>query len=740
MLRTVLDLVTNVAIVGTQVGTGFTVINAGAEALFGYSTTEFIEDDIVSKLFDPGDVQQRAALLSARVGRTVQGEDVFTDPSVLGISQEWQCQRKDGHRFMVALVVRSMLADDGSITGYVVAAHDVTEQKQYVASLRESTTRAEAANQAKSEFLANMSHEIRTPINTVIGLTYLLGRSNLDPDQRKMLGTVAIASQSLLSVINDVLDLSKIEAGEMLIEHVPFAPVALLEEVASVVMTTAAAKGIALTLDFAPDLPPVLRGDVVHLRQILTNLLANAIKFTYRGCVTLHMRQRAATAASTTLEIAVADTGIGMSAATRQRLFTPFSQADSSITRRFGGTGLGLSIVKHLVTLMGGEVSVESTEGVGSAFTVRLHFALATPDALTSEFEQPTTADESGLDGMRILIVDDSPINLEVARRILNLEGAHVELASNGLEAFDRLGAGPQDFDIVLMDVQMSVLNGYDATRRIRQDLGLSALPIIALTANALSSERDRAINSGMNDFNLKPFIVGDLVRSIRRLVTVARPIAQTSHFRTSDLDGSQTKLGSAWPVIAGIEAEDVHGRLGGDVGLFKRLLGMFLAEFADLSHLRTGNADELTQTAARLHKLKGSAGLLGATAIHVMAGEGESAGLAGDGTGTAAIVGRIGVLIDALAVCAEPVLVVVPLPETAHHAATAPLDLTLLIDLLERQSLLAGGEFMAVTPHLRGRMAVAEFNQLQGDIDNLRFAAAVSHLRSFTAIELPPV
>src|SRR4051812_48632256 len=490
------------AIMTTDARGIITDVNKQAEALTGSTRDELIGAPFKDCFTDP----QRA---EAGIRRVLDEGKVT--------NYELTARARDGKLTVVSCNATTFHDRNRSLQGVFAAARDITERRQYEESLRDATHRAEQANRAKSEFLANMSHEIRTPMNAVIGLAFLLGKTSLDDEQSDLLAKLKLASKSLLLVLNNVLDLSKIEAGELIVERRAFDLGSLLADLPEVLAGQAQAKGIAFEIDKADDLPAALEGDATRLNQILTNLLSNAIKFTEHGGVRLRVRRVAGTSSHVTLRFAVHDTAIGIARDVQEQLFAPFAQADASITRRFGGTGLGLSIVKRLVKLMDGEVNVESTPGVGSEFSVTLQFPLASLEALDRPETGATEPGSCALPGVRVLLVDDSDINLEVTRRILEGEGARVRVASNGQEAVALLQAEPDAVDIVLMDVQMPVLDGYDATRRIRGELGLQYLPIIALTAGALSSERQRSAAAGMDDYIVKPFDAQQLMRSVLR-------------------------------------------------------------------------------------------------------------------------------------------------------------------------------------------------------------------------------
>ncbi len=386
-------------------------------------------------------------------------------------------------------------------------------------AIEAQNSRLRQLDQLKSEFLARMSHEIRTPMNGIIGYSRLLQETQLGSEQAEMLDTVVRSGESLLTILNDILDLSKVEAGRMEVEQIPCSPAAVLQEVARLFGQQASAKRIELRTELHPGLPSVVTGDPVRLRQVLANLVANAVKFTDRGAVTL----RAAPLASESphqlrVQFEVEDTGIGIPASAMPDLFSPFHQADGSTTRRYGGTGLGLAISKAIVELMGGRIAVHSQEGRGSRFWFSVTFGVAA-DAPAPVQTVPVTAPPDprespspGRASARVLIVEDNPVNQTLTERILTRIGCAVEVAENGRIALDRVTGAAQPFDLILMDCQMPEMDGYEATRAIRQMPGPAArTPIVAMTANAMAGDREKCLRAGMDDFLAKPFQLAEL-------------------------------------------------------------------------------------------------------------------------------------------------------------------------------------------------------------------------------------
>ena len=876
LLRSVLQAATDFSIIATEPDGLITVFNAGAERLLGYRADEMVGRQSPAVIHLASEVGQRGAELSASEGKEVQGFRVFVHkPEREGSEQrEWTYVRKDGSHVPVSLTVTVVRNERGDVVGYLGIGQDISARQAAERALRHAKAAAEQASAAKGMFLANMSHEIRTPMNAVIGIAHLLADTPLTEDQRQLLRKLQVAGRSLLGVINDVLDLSKIEAGELAVEQTPYQLPALLRELDAVFADQARGKGLVWELSSAADVPDILVGDPQRLQQVLNNLLSNAIKFTSQGGVSLRVERGELEAQRQGLRFLVRDSGIGIAPQAQAQLFQPFVQAEASTTRQFGGTGLGLSIVKHLVGLMGGTVALESQPGQGSLFTVTLPLLEGTPasgdkprrleavivedeavqrerlvslcagfgwqarslgeaEALMALMQQRQQAGQAlpdvllvdwhlgdGLDGIsamrrlrealptghvpaallitqdqrralqnedidavvdavlakpanpstlfnavneaiakrkgdsehlldpavmqrlgggllpdvRLLVVDDSDINLEVARRMLERQGAVVHCDNHAEAALARLGSG-EDFDAVLIDIQMPGMDGLEATRQIREQLRLRELPVIALTAGALVEERRRALDAGMNDFLTKPLDPEALVRTLRRHIEARRG----APLPVRGMEVRDT-LPADWPLIDGIEAAATAHRLAGDAGLFRRLLARLLDQH-DAAWVTRLKAMRGGEAAAGLHRLRGSAGLLGAQRVQALAAEGEEALRGGATPATLGeLFSSLGQALDQLTMASRSSLQASSLlPETASNEVLpdGTVELARLVELLEQQDMDAAGVFASLRPWLLHQgMQAASCQQLQRMIDDLDFSPALAELQAWTALQ----
>ncbi|PWV65876.1 PAS domain S-box protein [Plasticicumulans acidivorans] len=504
-------------------------------------------------------------------------------------SGEYPRRGRDGRELWVRVWYSPVLDELGKPVKVLAFAADLTARYAMEIALREAKERAEQAAAAKSTFLANMSHEIRTPMNAILGFTELLLDDTREPTQRRYLGTVRQSAQSLLRLLNDILDTAKLERGAVELEIADFSLRELCSQVLASLRVSAQAKALSLALDYPPALAEFFRGDALRLQQVLLNLLGNALKFTERGGVTLRVRRR-----DDGIELAVIDTGIGIEAERIAAIFDPFAQADASVTRRFGGTGLGTTIARQLVELMGGRLDVDSTVGVGSVFTVSLPLAPGQPPQGASQVRR------TELPPLQVLVVDDVSQNTELLQLALSRAGHRVSIRHDGEQAVQACASEP--FDLVLMDVHMPGVDGLEATRRIRRaerEQGRAAVPIIALTASVLAEDRLAARAAGMNGFVSKPVELAQLDAEIARVLiadeaqAAAQPAEPPAMRAVIDWAQGSHLWGDRAPLVDGIER--------------------FLAGAAQaLQQLQAAcAADDIEAARAIAHRLRGTAGNL---------------------------------------------------------------------------------------------------------------------------------
>ncbi|MGV3527609.1 MAG: ATP-binding protein [Flavisolibacter sp.] len=463
------------------------------------------------------------------------------------------------------------------------------EQDKTINKLNESEKRSKEVADMKEKFLANMSHEIRTPMNAILGFTSLLRRTTLDEEQRKFVQNIHNAGENLLSLVNDILDLSKIEAGMIVLEEVRFSLQSLMSSVAAMFSQSIREKGLAFRLDIDKNIPDIVCGDAVRLTQIMVNLISNSVKFTNDGAINIYVRKAGDTEQTVSIQIEVQDTGIGIAPARQRNIFERFQQAETETTRRFGGSGLGLSIVKQLVELQNGTIQLESEPGKGSVFTVALTYKLPDVEQLYSE-ALAAQEEQVSMDSIHALIAEDNAMNQLLITHLMKSWGIDTHMVNNGKEVVEELGKNT--YSIILMDIQMPEMDGYTATAIIRNELKLD-IPIIAMTAHALVGEKEKCLQLGMNDYISKPLKETVLYNMIARH---ARPVEQA-------LNDQQARA-----------LQQLQTLSGGDAAFEKELMNQFVLQVEEeLDSLELSihdmDFDKIRQVA---HSLKSTVGYMG--------------------------------------------------------------------------------------------------------------------------------
>ena len=630
---------------------------------------------------------------------------------------------------------------------------DVNQRARAQQELREARDQAEAATRAKSMFLANMSHEIRTPMNAIVGMTHLALQTPLTEQQRDYLGKVQSASAMLLGVINDILDFSKIEAGKLTLESAPMRIDSVVNDAMMMVRQRAQDKGIALRCEFvSPELlgeRGLIHGDALRLGQVLANLLSNAVKFTEHGHVTLRVRLSDWTPTEAKLHVEVEDTGIGMNEDQLQNLFSEFTQADGSTTRRYGGTGLGLSITRRLVGLMGGHIAVHSEPAQGSAFRIQMPVVPArilgtSPGASATH---PAVRDERlRLDGLRVLLVEDNALNQQLANELLTRRGAQVTVAQHGQEALDLLRQPGAHHDVVLMDLQMPVMDGYQATQAIRQDPALRDTPVLAMTAHAMVEERERCLALGMQGHLSKPLDPLTLYATLSPYVpaagaSAAGPVraAAGSAVEPGAVPGVPRSGGlrqadaQDWPEVPGLDRPASEAYFAGDVSLYRQTLHAFVNHVRELlprlpQALQVLDRPTLVREG---HTLNGLARTVG---HGTLAERAQALERLGDSGSQAEVERTVALLVDAvvpLVDALERVLVPAALPQPALVPAAPD---AALVQRLSRLAADSDGEALSLWQRHRiafaGWLPPSTFARLDDALARCDFDAATRHLQ----------
>ncbi|WP_163339477.1 response regulator [Desulfopila sp. IMCC35008] len=876
--QAVLDAATQLSIIATYLDGTIQLFSTGASTLLGYKPAEMINSRNILSLHLPEELDQYGRKMSGLDESNLSGMAVFDQfvKQKYSRAREWVYVKKDGSHLPVSLSVTSLYNPTGRVVGYLFAAMDMTRQKQMESELIQAKEQAEAANVSKGDFLARMSHEIRTPMNGVIGMASLLQKTPLEPKQHNYVQKLLTSANTLLRLINDILDFSKIDAGKLELEEVHFNLEEVFGNITNTVGLQAEKKGLEFLVQIAPEVPLQLISDPLRLGQVLMNLAGNAVKFTEQGEIVLSVDRVKKDENSITLRFSVRDTGIGLQQEQLDNIFEAFSQADDSITRKYGGTGLGLAICKQLTELMGGEIWVESVAGKGTKFfftvrarmthdtTMQRHYspqffqglrALVVDDNTTArevlssiltsfkmtvdtvadghaalalmeqaaEQENPydvilldwimpgmngietarrikaksafakipamlmvtangreeafIEAGRVGLDGFllkpvyasvmyntlqdilglttaskpytarkkdqltalkkirgaRILLADDNSINQEVATEFLKDVGMVVTVVSHGRECLNALSCG--SYDLVLMDIQMPVMDGLEATRRIRKDCRFRDLPIIAMTAHAMAGDREKCLDSGMNGHITKPINQDLLYQTLMQWVPKRHP--EKIGLQHSVESTTATTEEQSFPSLPGLDLSSSLAALDNKTGLFLKILQDFRKSYTSLpAVLRDlSGAGNWSEIQVKAHTVKGVAGYIGSTSLQKTASTLEDA-IANNRQQEAVplladFIGDLEETLDSLTKLPEckddqqPAKAVITGDEGTTPTPQAKESLRLLIDQLHRGEVTAEEQIEKVKEHLAGTGVDGELMRISGLIDDIEYLKA---------------